>query len=121
MAEINFQGGGSFANDVVSLGGIRHKAGRPFHVRVEAPTLVLATLTLIAPPNPARLWLLITNETATDDNITVYFTNDTSDGGHNITQHGSLLINKDLPWTGGVWLMSAVNTVPSYTEVSIME
>jgi hypothetical protein len=62
----------------------------------------------IANSNPARLWLLLTNDSLA--NLIISFAGPTGYlAEHVINPAGNLLINQNMPWTGDIWMkVSAV-------------
>ena len=99
----------------VSLAGIVGNPDRDFKVAKE--NFAVNTSDVLLHDNPLRLWALITNDDVVDVGISFYL--DAIVTVHVLKPNGSLLINRDMPWTREVRAGSLAGCQVNVTEVSI--
>lgn len=89
-----------YRGQLVSMAGVKGREGMGLVVYSSNPAPT-TTPVIISGPNPARYYVLITNEGSV--NVQIAFNDTFTDGFHTLFPGGSMLINKDMPWTGAIW------------------
>lgn len=103
---------------LISLAGLKGRRGLGAVLDHRAATCPAGVKTQILQSNPGRVYALITN----GDTARLYlsFTEDTSYNIHPLDPGGSFQIDRDFPWTGGVWGYNAtVQVIVGLTDAGV--
>lgn len=108
-----------YHGQLLSLGGIKGAQGKGITITGAEATITAGTLERILNSNPQRLWALLTNDGTV--NVALVFGDASGDSGaHVLVPNGSMLINQDMPWIGGIMaaVAAGVGTI-NWTEASV--
>ncbi len=105
----------------VSLDGIEGKEGRGLTVVSTTGTTNWMVTEAVAAENPRRAWLLCSNAGSFKFRIKPQGSEGSAATYHDVLPGGSLLINKDMPFTGVIKIVGDVSGDSTYvlTEASV--
>lgn len=105
-----------YRGQIVSLAGVKGRLGLGLKLQMDAVAVDNVTRVQVLQSNPQRVFAIMTNEGDVD--VLFALTGDTGYALHRVAARGGVFqIDKDLPWTGGVWFYGAYGaTTVSYTE-----
>lgn len=91
----------------VSLAGVLGRDGLGMRVWSSTPAPSTDSIQILG-SNPSRVFAEITNEGTVD--VQIAFDQSFGNGYHTLVPRGSMLINRDFPWTGGVYARTLAGT-----------
>lgn len=92
---------------LVSMSGLKGRDGAGVKVWSSTPAPTTTPVVVVS-TNPARLWVSITNEGTVDIQISLDGT--FNNGYSTIVPKGSVLFDKNAPWTGAIWAKTGAGT-----------
>lgn len=96
-----------YIGQYISLAGRKGAPGKGLKIWSSTPAPG-TTPVVVCSPNSDRVYALITNEGTID--VKIAFDESFGNGYHTLKPNGSMLINQDMPWIGGIYAETAAGT-----------